>query len=185
MTVEVYKNFLTETLMNQLLGHILTSPHYYGHTSIPELDSLKPSWYICELDDDKFLSRAILGFVVDKMKTKLSLGKLYANIQYAGQDGSFHTDNTTPHSRTAILMLSKTLPEGSGTFQIKKEGFENKIETHNFEQNKLLFFKSNIEHKGNPPLEPGFPRVTLAIKMDMYDDKPSLMTRINLSLIHI
>ena len=113
------------------------------------------------------------------MKTNLSLGKIYANVQYAGQDGSFHTDNTTPHSRTAILMVSKTLPKGSGTFQIHTEGFSNKIETHEFEQNKLLFFKSSILHKGNPPLEPGFPRVTLAVKMDLYSDETSLMNRIN------
>ena len=76
-------------------------------------------------------------------------------------------------------MLSKTLPKGSGTFQIHTEGYKNKIETHEFEQNKLLFFKSNILHKGNPPLEPGFPRVTLAVKMDLYTDETNLMTRIN------
>ena len=179
MTTEVYKDFLPNTLLNQLLGHILTRPHYYGHTSIYEEDKNKPRWYICELDDDLFLSRCILGFIVDKIKRKLSLGKIYANIQYAGQDGSFHTDNTTPYSRTAILMLSKTLPKGSGTFQIKKEGYENKIETHDFEQNKLLFFKSTLSHRGNAPLEPGFPRVTLAFKMDMYTNDTSVMTRIN------
>ena len=179
MTAEVYKDFLPNTLLNQLLGHILTRPHYYGHTSTPKDDKDKPSWYICELDNDLFLSRCILGFIVDKMKTNLSLGKIYANVQYAGQDGSFHTDNTTPHSRTAILMVSKTLPKGSGTFQIHTEGFSNKIETHEFEQNKLLFFKSNILHKGNPPLEPGFPRVTLAVKMDMYTDETNLFSRIN------
>ena len=179
MTAEVYKDFLAKTLLNQLLGHILTRPHYYGHTSTPKHDKDKPSSYICELDDDLFLSRCILGFIVDKIKRKLSLGKIYANIQYAGQDGSFHTDNTTPHSRTAILMVSKTLPKGSGTFQIHTEGFSNKIETHEFEQNKLLFFKSSILHKGNPPLEPGFPRVTLAVKMDLYSDETSLMNRIN------
>ena len=179
MTAQVYKDFLPNTLLNQLLGHILTQPHYYGHTSIFEKDKFKPRWYICELDDDLFLSRCILGFIIDKIKIKLSLGKIYANVQYAGQDGSFHTDNTTPHSRTAILMVSKTLPKGSGTFQIHTEGFSNKIETHEFEQNKLLFFKSSILHKGNPPLEPGFPRVTLAVKLDLYSDETSLMNRIN------
>ena len=122
------------------------------------------------VDNDLFLSRCILGFIVDKMKTNLSLGKIYANVQYAGQDGSFHTDNTTPHSRTAILMLSKTLPKGSGTFQIHTEGFSNKIETHEFEQNKLLWFKSDLEHRGNAPLKSGPPRITLAVKTEVLSE---------------
>ena len=44
MTTEVYKDFLPNTLLNQLLGHILTRPHYYGHTSIFEEDKNKPRW---------------------------------------------------------------------------------------------------------------------------------------------
>ena len=67
MTAEVYKDFLPNTLLNQLLGHILTQPHYYGHTSIFEKDKLKPRWYICELDDDLFLSRCILGFIIERV----------------------------------------------------------------------------------------------------------------------
>ena len=169
MTVEVYKNFLPETLMNQVVGHILEQPHRYGHTSKMSEDIKNPRWYICELKNDIFFSRCMLSFITDKVRKNLSLYKIYANIQYAGQNGGFHTDNTTPHSRTAILMLSKTLPKGSGTFQIKEEGFQNKIETHDFEQNKLLYFKSTLSHRGNAPLEPGFPRVTLAFKMDMYN----------------
>ena len=146
MTVEVYKNFLPETLMNQVVGHILEQPHRYGHTSKMSEDIKSPRWYICELEQDIFFSRCMLSFITDKVRKNLSLHKMYANIQYAGQNGGFHVDNFTPQSRTAILMLSKTLPKGSGTFEIKKEGFENKIETHNFEQNKLLikFWNFNI-----------------------------------------
>ena len=179
MTVQVYKNFLPNTLMNQVLGHILEQPHRYGHTSKMSESVDNPRWYICELEQDIFFSRCMLSFITDKVSNRLSLHKMYANIQYAGQNGGFHVDNFTPYSRTAILMLSKTLPKGSGTFQIKKEGYENKIETHDFEQNKLLFFKSTLSHRGNAPLEPGFPRVTLAFKMDMYTNDTSVMTRIN------
>ena len=179
MTVEVYKNFLPETLMNQVVGHILEQPHRYGHTSKMSEDIKSPRWYICELEQDIFFSRCMLSFITDKVRKNLSLHKMYANIQYAGQNGGFHVDNFTPHSRTAILMLSKTLPKGSGTFDVKEEGFQNKIETHDFEQNKLLYFKSTLSHRGNAPLEPGFPRVTLAFKMDMYTDGTSVTSRIN------
>ena len=179
MTTEVYKNFLPSTLAFQLYGHILNKPHMYGHTSHYEKDKDLPRWYKVDLMSESFLCRSVLGLLIDKTKLNLSLIMCYANIQYAGQNGSFHIDNELHNAKTGILMLSPTLPKGSGTFEIKVEGFENKIETHDFEFNKLLFFKSNIEHKGNAPLEPGLPRITLAIKTEMYSQETNLFSRIN------
>ena len=169
MIAEVYKDFLPRLLMYQLYGHILNTPHRYGHTSHLYADRDANKWYICRLDDEKFLTRAVLSFICETTKLNLNLLEIYANIQYAGQNGSFHIDNNKSHTKTAIIMLSSTLPEGSGTFEIKEQG-TNKIETHNFEQNKLLWFKSNLEHRGNAPLESGPPRLTLAVKTEVLSE---------------
>tara|TARA_B100000900_G_scaffold76722_1_gene61428 strand:+ start:148 stop:678 length:531 start_codon:yes stop_codon:yes gene_type:complete len=169
MITEVYKDFLPKLFMLQLYGHILNTPHRYGHTSHAHKDKDANKWYVCRLGDEKFLSRAVLSFICEKTKLYLNLLEIYANIQYAGQNGSFHIDNKSQHTRTAIIMLSPTLSKDSGTFEIKEEG-TNKIETHSFEQNKLLWFKSCLEHKGNAPLEPGPPRVTLAVKTEVLSE---------------
>ena len=168
MSAEVYKDIFPESYLRQLYGHIMTEcPHYFGHTSKQSEKNNESinKWYFCNLTNDIFLSRSILSFVTDKVNSNLMLGKIYANIQFAGQEGSFHYDSDRNDTKTAIIMLSETLKEGSGIFQIKKEGYENKIETHNFERNKMLYFKSKLQHKGFAPLEIGPPRVTLALKM--------------------
>ena len=49
MIAEVYKDFLPRLFMYQLYGHILNTPHRYGHTSHLYADRDANKWYICKL----------------------------------------------------------------------------------------------------------------------------------------
>ena len=56
-------------------------------------------------------------------------------------------------------MLSKTLEQGSGQFQIKTPK-----ESVDFVSNRLVVFKANKKHRGLAPKEINVPRITLTFK---------------------
>ena len=75
--------------------------------------------------------------------------------------GGFHQDDG---DTTFVLMTSKTLRKGSGQFQIQINNDENKLESFDFIQNRLIIFPAQWKHRGLDPIEHGTPRVTLAFK---------------------
>ena len=73
-------------------------------------------------------------------------------------DGDWHTDDG---KNTILLMVTKTLKNGSGDFQIK---IDNKINKVSFVQNRLIFFDASFQHRGLAPKELNTPRITFAFK---------------------
>jgi hypothetical protein len=74
-------------------------------------------------------------------------------------DGGFHQDDG---DETYLIMVSKTLDEKSGEFQIINEN--NELNTFNFVQNKMLVFPAKLRHRGMAPKERNTPRITLLLK---------------------
>jgi cupin superfamily acireductone dioxygenase involved in methionine salvage len=79
-------------------------------------------------------------------------------------NGDFHTDDG---DTTVLLMITPTLINNSGCFQIKENN--EKINTINFVKNKLIIFPAKWEHKGCAPIEKNIPRITLAFKTEKYE----------------
>jgi hypothetical protein len=74
-------------------------------------------------------------------------------------DGGFHNDQG---DNTVLLMISPTLKNKSGCFEIKENN--KKLKSIDFTQNKLIIFPASWLHKGSAPIEKNIPRITLVFK---------------------
>lgn len=151
----IYENILPKKTLNNLLQFVLfNNEHWYGHASNFNSDKF---FYFKDFSDNIFLADTIFQHILDKVKMNLKYNRVYANIQYVNQDGEFHIDAHEINAYTCMIMLSKTLQEGSGCFCTKEKKYP-------FIQNNLLVFKSSIQHMGKAPKEGREPRVTFVYK---------------------
>tara|TARA_R100001015_G_C4591530_1_gene147007 strand:- start:138 stop:626 length:489 start_codon:yes stop_codon:yes gene_type:complete len=153
--VKIYENILPKKTLDYLLDFVLfNNEHRYGHASNFNSDKF---FYFKDFSDNIYLADSIFQNILDKIKMNLRYNRVYANIQYVNQDGEFHIDAHEMNAYTCMIMLSKTLQEGSGCFCTKEQNYA-------FIQNNLLVFKSNIQHMGAAPKEGREPRVTFVYK---------------------
>ena len=149
--IEVKDNFLEKNLINFLYEYFLSLPHFFGHSS--KKNSLK--FYSHEFNIDN----PLINFLSKIIEKDLKISRVYINIQHNYMDGDFHTDDG---NITYLIMISKTLDKNSGSFQFIDK--ENKIQSIDFIQNRMIKFSSFIKHRGLAPTEKNIPRITLAFK---------------------
>ena len=155
--VKIIDNFLDEDLIKHLeFFYSFRSPHFYGQHS--RLDVKKQIWfYYSELN----LNDNLTQFLHNKIKKQVGFNKVisaFLNIQFKGMNGIFHSDRG---NNTIVLMITKTLKKGSGTFEIKENNIVKKID---FVQNRLLCFDAKKLHRGLAPKENNTPRITMAFQ---------------------
>ena len=151
----IIDNFLEKDLIEHLEEiFVHNTPHFYNQKSNHENSS---RFYISLIN----INDALINFIIKKLKNKLNFKEIlrsYINIQFNGMDGNWHQDDGT---KTILLMITNTLSKDSGQFQIK---IDNKIESVDFVQNRLICFDSTYFHRGLAPKEINIPRITLAFK---------------------
>ena len=151
--MKIIDNFLENDFFNHIQELFTYQISYkYGQKSAPGEEG--NIFMVAYLN----IEEPLLKYIANKitMKTKSSFTGCYANLQFNGMGGDWHTD---PGDFTAILMLSKTLEQGSGQFQIKTPK-----ESVDFVSNRLVVFKANKKHRGLAPKEINVPRITLTFK---------------------
>ena len=152
--MKLIDNFLEDDLFRHVQNILLYEvPYKYNHKSSPKIEGNIFFMSYLNIEDP------ILKFISKKIINSSDVEKLtgcYANMQFNGMDGDWHTD---PGKFTALLMLSETLEKESGQFQIKNP--KTKID---FVSNRLVIFKANLKHRGLAPKELNTPRVTLVFK---------------------
>jgi len=153
--MKITDNFLEKNLMEHLEKVLVhDTPHFYNQKSNHENSS---RFYISLINTNDTL----ISFVIKKLKDRVNFKEIlrsYINIQFNGMDGNWHQDDGT---KTILLMITNTLSKDSGKFQIK---INNKIESIDFVQNRLICFDSTYFHRGLSPKEINVPRITLAFK---------------------
>jgi hypothetical protein len=156
--IKVLDNFLEYDLSNFLKNYFLEIPHSFGHSSLGDGHS---PFYMTQLNPYEPLIKFLCLKVQNQINYEVQFLRVYINIHYSNMPGNFHQDDG---DTTILLMTSKTLQKGSGQFQIKINNDENKIESIDFIQNRLIIFPAIWNHRGLAPIEHGTPRVTLAFK---------------------
>ena len=156
--VEITDNFLEKDLINFLNEYFLKMPHYYGHSS----NNNDNYFYMTEVN----FNEPIINFLCKKIfKKNIKILRSYINVQHIGMNGDFHIDDG---DNTYLIMISKTLGEKSGEFQIIDK--DNQIKSFSFIQNRLISFPAKLKHRGLAPLEKNIPRITLVFKTEsMYE----------------
>jgi hypothetical protein len=152
--VEVTDNFLEKDFINFLNEYFLNMPHYYGHSS----NNNDNYFYMTNVN----FNEPIINFLCKKIfKKNIKILRSYINVQHVGMDGEFHEDDG---ENTYLIMISKTLSEKSGEFQIIDKN--NEIKSFSFIQNRLISFPAKLKHRGLAPLEKNTPRITLVFKTE-------------------
>lgn len=159
-TIEIIDNFLEKELCVFLHEYFLKMPHYYGHSSKLN-DNNGNHFYMTDLNIQDPLINFLCKKIFNLKKKNITILRTYINIQHAGMNGNFHEDDG---DKTYLIMISKTLQENSGQFQIIEK--EDSIKSINFVQNRLISFPAKLKHKGLAPLEQNTPRITLVFKTE-------------------
>jgi hypothetical protein len=152
--VEVTDNFLEKDFIIFLNKYFLNMPHYYGHSS----NNSNNYFYMTDIN----FNEPIINFLCTKIfKKNIKILRSYINVQHTEMNGEFHQDDG---DKTYLIMISKTLSEKSGEFQIIDK--DNKIKSFSFIQNRLISFPAKLKHRGLAPLEKNTPRITLVFKTE-------------------
>ena len=157
--IKVIDNFLEPDLSKYLEQYFLEIPHSFGHSSLSSGEG--SLFYKSNLNPYDPLIKFLCLKAQKQVDYKLGFLRVYINIHYSNMPGGFHQDDG---DTTFVLMTSKTLKKGSGQFQIQINNEENKLESFDFIQNRLIIFPANWKHRGLDPIEHSTPRVTLAFK---------------------
>lgn len=155
--VNITDNFLEKELNEFLYEYFLNIPHYYGHSSSNNTNY----FYATNLDIHDPIINFLCKKIINKANKNIKILRCYINVQHALMDGEFHTDDG---EYTYLIMISKTLKENSGQFQIIDEN--NDIKSFNFVQNRLISFPAKFKHRGLAPLEKNTVRITLVFKTE-------------------
>lgn len=155
--MRIIKNWLEKDLAWRVRNYLLGQPYTYNSNS-HKLG--KNIFFISNFDTEKNKEIFNLGYkLIKHFDHNIEIIRAYSNLQFAGMDGSWHTDDG---EQTCLWMATKTLPKGSGEFRTKKENIK-------FEFNKLIIFDAKTIHKGMAPKEMNTPRITLAFKTVRHD----------------
>jgi hypothetical protein len=154
MQTKVIDGFVDPLLCKATYANILRLPMLFHQTS--SLEEIK------EPTDSRFfvsnmseLDHIILYIL---LKAKIFLNKdlehlrSYANIQFKGQHGDWHTDDG---DFTILLMISETIKDGK--FEIENYKVD-------FKQNRCVIFDAKKKHRALASEYAILPRCTIAIK---------------------
>ena len=170
--LKIIDNFLSNDVVDVLEKHFLEMPHYFGHSSIIPKENDRVDKHIRFYMTELNLSNPLISIVAEKIKKtvefKLNFLRVYINVQHTNMPGDFHRDDG---QITFLLMSSRTLNAGSGTFEIKLNNRDDEIHSVDFVQNRLIMFDASWAHRGLAPLEIGIPRITLAFKTEIVNNK--------------
>ena len=155
--MKIIKNWLDKDLAWRVRNYLLDQPYKYESTSHK---LAKKTFFISNFNNEKNKEIFDLGLrLINHFDHDIKIIRAYANLQFLGMDGSWHTDDG---EQTCLWMATESLPKGSGEFKTKKEKIK-------FEFNKLIIFDAKTIHKGMAPKEINTPRITLAFKTVRYN----------------
>ena len=155
--MKIVKNWLEKDLAFRVRNFLLDQQYKYTESSLP---GTGPSFFSSHFDINQNQDiRSLFPLLVSQFDHDIEIIKVYANLQFYGMNGEWHTDDG---DTTCLWMATKSLPKGSGEFKTKKQSVK-------FDFNKLVIFDANKPHKGMAPKELNTPRITLAFKTQRYD----------------
>jgi hypothetical protein len=162
-TLKVIDNFLEKDLINFLCLHFKNVPHFYGESSnSKDENSIKFYYFNCNFQEPLY---NFLCLKISKLfNYNLNIFRMHINVQHCFMDGDFHAD---AGDNTVLLMVTPTLLDNSGCFEIMENNNNKKI--INFVQNRLIIFPATWKHRGCAPAKKNVLRITLVFKTKKHE----------------
>lgn len=154
MNVTSIDNFVSPEFISSLRDTImLDRKHAYNMTS----NGTSP-FYSVDFNIKEPIVEKLVKQINSTIKSSYSVKRVYANIQYAGMDGTWHTDDGDV---TALLFVNQEL-EG-GNFEIRIPGEETTLISP--VPGRLILFEGKYLHRGLSSSTLAVPRISLAFKL--------------------
>ena len=154
MTVTVIDNFVSPEFINGLRSTILLDrKHAFNMTS----NGVSP-FYSVDFDTKEPIVEKLVKQINSEIGGNYTVKRVYANIQYAGMDGTWHTDDGDV---TALLFVNEQV-EG-GNFEIRIPGEETTLVSPI--PGRLVVFEGKHLHRGLSSSTLAVPRISLAFKL--------------------
>ena len=154
MNVTTIDNFVSPEFINSLRATVmLDRKHAYNMTS----NGTSP-FYSVDFNIKEPIVEKLVKQINSSTGGSYLVKRVYANIQYAGMDGTWHTDDGDV---TALLFVNQEL-EG-GNFEIRFPGQETTLISP--VPGRLILFEGKYLHRGLSSLTLAVPRISLAFKL--------------------
>jgi len=163
LNISVYDNFFEEEIQNEIWEKMMR-PKW----SFTGGGAINHFWHMDGLEKEKYFSEYLYEIICKKLDKKFtSIGRIYANGQTAGQNGSIHSDDGEmtflyyPNLEWKIKYLGHLMFIDLENDEI--------IKTISYKSNRAVLFPANIRHFAQAPHSKFFNdvRVSLAYKFYM------------------
>lgn len=154
MNVTVIDNFVSAEFVQGLRATILLDrKHTFSMTS----NGTAP-FYSVDFQVQEPIIQKLVNQINSSAGKNYEVKRVYANIQYSGMDGTWHTDDGDV---TALLFVNDNL-EG-GEFEIRNTSQD--VERISPTPGRLIMFEGKYLHRGLSSSTLGIPRISLAFKL--------------------
>ena len=157
LDISVYDNFFEEEIQKEIWEKMLKPKWSYtgGGTSRNRF------WHMDGLEKEKYFSEYLYEIICKKLDKKFtSIGRIYANGQTVGQNGSIHSDDGEMTFIYYPNLEWKTEYQGNLNFYHNREI----IETVIYKSNRAILFPAHMIHGAEAPIGKEQLRVSLAYK---------------------
>jgi hypothetical protein len=146
--ITILDNFINDEELQDVIDAINRSS--WKHIGISGLGGVT-FWY-AEMIQEATLGKQMLTKIEKIFSKKYKIGRMYANGQTFGQDGSFHQDDPDDNAYTLLIYVSDITEENveyiGGFTHFIQDGKIINVEPY---KKRGLFFKSNLFHRGMAP----------------------------------
>lgn len=157
MSVVCIDNFLPSEYVSSLRSTVLLdNKHSFNMSS----NGIIP-FYSVEFNINDPLVQKLVNQINSVNSTLYSVKRAYANIQYSGMDGTWHTDDGDV---TALIFLNEKIQDGNFEIRIKTNE-ETVTEEYSPDPGRLLLFEGRHLHRGLSSTTLAIPRISLAFKL--------------------
>ena len=161
--ISVYDNFFEEEIQNEIWEKMMR-PKW----SFTGGGTINRFWHMDGLEKEKYFSEYLYEIICKKLDKRFtSIGRIYANGQTAGQNGSIHSDD----GETTFLYYANLEWKIQYLGHLMFIDLENDeiIKTVSYKPNRAVLFPANIKHFAQAPNSKFFNdvRVSLAYKFYM------------------
>lgn len=154
MNVTTVDNFVSPQFTEALRTTVLLDrKHSFNMSSVGVFP-----FYSVDFDIKEPIVENILDKINKTLNTNYTVKRVYANIQYSGMDGTWHTDDGDV---TALLFINEPLEGGNFEIRVSKGGTQTIEPT----PGRLIVFEGKNLHRGLSSSTLAIPRISLAFKL--------------------
>lgn len=142
----VYKDVFSHNDRKQIQTYLDEPNWKWGQVSLTE-GEVFPFWMM-RLEQQDFFTKDLFNIISEKLEGEYIIDRCYCNGMTYGIEGSFHTDDIRPDTKTVLYYANEYWKQEWGGKTVF--GLEDKYHYVEPIPNSLVVFPSNLVHRAEP-----------------------------------